>query len=62
MRLVNVADIEKAEYLCSLGFKYIKTTIGDKEVFQFIEDECLLKELNSKYGESSYFYSKYMNF
>lgn len=62
MRLINIIDKDMAMYLHSMGFKYMKANVDGKEVFQFIESDSLLKELHSKYEESSYFYSTYLTF
>lgn len=62
MRLINIIDKQRADYLKSLGFKCIENVIDNKKVFQFIEEPKLIKELNSNFEEGSFFYTQNMNF
>lgn len=55
-------DKTKADTLLSLGFKYITRKIGNKEVFVFIQTNELMKELNSKFEEGSFFVGQTMKF
>jgi len=52
----------QADTLLSLGFKYTKRNIDNKEVFVFIQTNELMKELNSKFEQSSFFVSKTVKF
>lgn len=55
---VLILDQAKANTLISLGFKYTKRSIDNKEVFVFIQTNELMKELNSKFEKSSFFVQK----
>lgn len=55
---VLILDKTKADTLLSLGFKYTKRNIDNKEVFVFIQTNELMKELNSKFEESSFILQK----
>ena len=55
-------DKTKADTLLSLGFKYTTRKIDNKEVFVFIQTNELMKELNSKFEEGSFFIGKTVNF
>lgn len=55
---VLILDQVKADTLLSLGFKYTKRNIDNKEVFVFIQTNELMKELNSKFEEGSFFVNK----
>lgn len=59
---VIIMDKTKADTLLSLGFKYITRKIGNKEVFVFIQTNELMKELNSKFEEGSFFVGQTMKF
>lgn len=59
---VLILDQVKADTLLSLGFKYTKRNIDNKEVFVFIQTNELMKELNSKFEQGSFFVSKTVNF
>ncbi|HJF39356.1 MAG TPA: hypothetical protein K8V91_00400 [[Clostridium] spiroforme] len=62
MKIINIIDKKKADYLKSLGFKCIQSNIDNRIIFQFIEEPKLIQELNSNFEESSYFYTQNMNF
>ncbi len=51
---VLILDKTKANTLLSLGFKYTKRNIDNKEVFVFIQTNELMKELNSKFEQGSF--------
>lgn len=55
---VLILDQEKADILLSLGFKYTKRNIDNKEVFVFIQTNELVKELNSKFEQGSFLLQK----
>lgn len=55
---VFILDKNQANTLLSLGFKYTKRTIDNKEVFVFIQTNELMKELNSKFERGSFFVNK----
>lgn len=55
---VLILDQVKADTLLSLGFKYTKRIIDNKEVFVFIQTNELMKELNSKFEQGSFFVQK----
>ena len=55
---VLILDQNKADALLSLGFKYTKRNIDNKEVFVFIQTNELMKELNSKFEEGSFILQK----
>jgi len=59
---VLILDKTKADTLLSFGFKYTKRNIDNKEVFVFIQTNELMKELNSKFEQSSFFVSKTVKF
>ena len=59
---VLILDQVKADTLLSLGFKYTKRNIDNKEVFVFIQTNELMKELNSKFEQGSFFVSKTVKF
>lgn len=67
MQVINIGEIiildqNQADTLLSLGFKYTKRNIDNKEVFVFIQTNELMKELNSKFEQSSFFVSKTVKF
>lgn len=51
---VLILDKTKADTLLSLGFKYTKRNIDNKEVFVFIQTNELMKELNSKFDTKDF--------
>lgn len=55
---VLILDQNKADTLLSLGFKYTKRIIDNKEVFVFIQTNELMKELNSKFEQGSFILQK----
>lgn len=59
---VIIMDKTKADTLLSLGFKYTTRKIDNKEVFVFIQTNELMKELNSKFEEGSFFVGQTMKF
>ena len=62
MSEVLILDKTKADTLLSLGFKYTKRNIDNKEVFVFIQTNKLIKELNSKFEQGSFFINSTVNF
>ena len=59
MQVINIGEIiildqNQADALLSLGFKYTKRNIDNKEVFVFIQTNELMKELNSKFEQGSF--------
>lgn len=59
---VLILDKTKADTLLSFGFKYTKRNIDNKEVFVFIQTNELMKELNSKFEQSSFILQKNVYF
>lgn len=59
---ILILDKAKADTLLSLGFKYTTRKIDNKEVFVFIQTNELMKELNSKFEEGSFFVGQTMKF
>ncbi len=55
---VLILDQVKADTLQSLGFKYTRRNIDNKEVFVFIQTNELMKELNSKFEQGSFILQK----
>lgn len=55
---VFILDKAKANTLLSLGFKYTRRNIDNKEVFVFIQTNELMKELNSKFEQGSFILQK----
>lgn len=55
---ILILDKNQADTLLSLGFKYTKRSIDNKDVFVFIQTHELMKELNSKFEDSSYIKNK----
>ena len=51
---VIILDKNQADTLQSLGFKYTKRNIDNKEVFVFIQTNELIQELDSKFERSSF--------
>lgn len=51
---VIITDEAKADILLSLGFKYTKRNIDNKEVFVFIQTNELMQELSSKFEQGSF--------
>ncbi len=59
---VFILDKNQANTLLSLGFKYTKRSIDNKEVFVFIQTNELMKELNSKFEQGSFLLQKNLCF
>lgn len=59
---VLILDPQKAKQLQQCGFKYTKRNIDNKEVFVFIQTNELMKELNSKFEQGSFFVQKNLYF
>lgn len=55
---VLIIDQNQADTLLSLGFKYKKRNIDNKEVFVFVQTNELMKELNSKFEQGSFILQK----
>lgn len=55
---VILLEKEKADYLLSIGFKYIERVIDGKHAYVFIQTPELIKELSSHYDASSFFINK----
>lgn len=59
---VIILDKSQADTLLSLGFKYTKRNIDNKEVFVFIRTNELMQELSQNFDKSSFFIGKTVNF
>lgn len=59
---IIILDKSKADSLLSLGFKYRKKQIDNKEVFVFIQTNELMQELDSEFEKGSFLLSKTVNF
>lgn len=59
---VLILDKTKADTLLSLGFKYTKRNVDNKEVFVFIQTNELIQELNSKFEQGSFLLQKHVCF
>ena len=59
---IFILDQVKADTLLSLGFKYTKRNIDNKDVFVFIQTNELMQELNSKFDQGSFFMQKNLCF
>lgn len=55
---IILLDKQKADYLLSMGFKYIERMIDGKKTYVFIQTPELMKELSSHYDASSFFINK----
>lgn len=55
---VFILDQNHADTLLSLGFKYTKRNIDNKEVFVLIQTNELMKELNSNFEQGSFLLQK----
>jgi len=67
MQVIDIGEViilnqNQADTLLSLGFKYTKRTIDNKEVFVFIQTNELMKELNSKFEQGSFLLQKNLCF
>lgn len=59
MQVIDIGEViilnqNQADTLLSLGFRYVKRNINNKEVFVFIQTNELMKELNSKFEQGSF--------
>ena len=54
---VFILDQNQADALLSLGFKYTKRNIDNKEVFVFIQTNELMKSLSSNFEQGDFFIS-----
>lgn len=59
---VLILDQSKADTLLSLGFKYTKRNIDNKEVFVFIQTNELMKELGQKFGVKDFIINRVVCF
>ena len=59
---VLILDKTKADTLLSLGFKYTKRNIDNKEVFVFIQTNELIKSLSSNFEQSDFLISNTVKF
>jgi len=59
---IYILDKKLATTLLSLGFKYVKRTIDSKDVFVFIQTNELMRELNSNFEQSSFYFGKNLCF
>lgn len=55
---VLILDKAKADTLLSLGFKYTKRNIDNKNVFVFIHTKELMKSLSSNFEQGEFFIQK----
>lgn len=55
---VIILEEQKADYLLSIGFKYIERIIDGRQAYVFIQTPELIKELSSHYDASSFFINK----
>ena len=62
MSEVLILDKTKADTLLSLGFKYTKRNIDNKEVFVFIQTNELIKSLSSNFEQSDFLISNTVKF
>ena len=59
---VLILDQVKADTLQSLGFKYTKRNIDNKEVFVFIQTNELMKSLSSNFDQGDFLISNTVKF
>lgn len=59
---VLLLDQSKADILQSLGFKYTKRNIDNKEVFVFIQTNELMKSLSSNFEQGDFLISNTVKF
>lgn len=59
---IIILDKTKADTLLSLGFKYTKRNIDNKEAFVFIQTNELMKELSQNFDRRSFLVSSTVNF
>ena len=62
MNIVYIFAKEKADYLHNLGFIYNEKVIDNKKAYQFFGTDELMKELHSKFEQSSFLVQKNMCF
>ena len=67
MQVINIGEViildqNQADTLLSLGFKYTKRNINNKEVFVFIQTNELMKSLSSNFEQSDFLIGKTVNF
>ena len=55
---IILLDKQKADYLLSMGFKYVERIIDGRQAYVFIQTPELIKELSSHYDASSFFINK----
>lgn len=55
---IILLDKQKADYLLSIGFKYVERIIDGRQTYVFIQTPELIKELSSHYDASSFFINK----
>ena len=59
---VLILDQIKADTLQSLGFKYTRRNIDNKEVFVFIQTNELMKSLSSNFDQGDFLISNTVKF
>lgn len=59
---ILILDQVKADILQSLGFKYTKRNIDNKEVFVFIQTNELMKSLSSNFEQGDFLISNTVKF
>ena len=59
---IFILDQAKADTLLSLGFKYTKRNIDNKDVFVFIQTKELMKSLSSNFEQGDFFIQKNLCF
>lgn len=59
---ILLLDQNKADILQSLGFKYTKRNIDNKEVFVFIQTNELMKSLSSNFEQGDFLISNTVKF
>lgn len=59
---ILILDQVKADTLLSLGFKYTKRNIDNKDVFVFIQTKELMKSLSSNFEQGDFFIQKNLCF
>lgn len=67
MQVINIGEVillnqTQADNLLSLGFKYTKRKIDDKEAFVFIQTNELMEALNSNVERSAFLLSGTVKF
>lgn len=59
---IYILEKSQADRLQSLGFKYSIRNMDNKDVFVFVQTNEIMKELNSKFDESSFYINKNLCF